>query len=110
MTPSKLRKYGTARDTARTQAGYDDIVTPVRGLPLVSLGYEDERKDMHGIGCEGWSTDRLGIPTVHLDCYCGHHVEFTAASRAPKDWNAAENAAFDLLVAHAASASAAVAA
>lgn len=110
MTASKLRKYNAACDAARRGAGYDDVVTPVPGLPLVSLGWEDERRDLHGIGCTGWQTDALRIPIVVLSCYCGHDLAVTAASNSPADWNAAEDAALDLLVAHAYAAVAVVAA
>ena len=101
MTASKLRKYNDACDLARRGAGYDDVVTPVRGLPLVSLGWEDERTDLHGISSYGWHSDEKRIQTVVLSCYCGHDLAVTAAGSERTDTTAAENAAFDLFVDHA---------
>jgi hypothetical protein len=99
---STLRKYLTACDEARRTAGYDDVVVPVRGLPLVSLGYEDERTDLHGFGSHGWSRHDSDTISVLLSCYCGHDV---AVSADHPDWNAAEDVAFELFVAHALDAS-----
>jgi hypothetical protein len=101
MNATKIRRYIDACNAARAAAGYDDVVTPVRGLPLVSLGYEDERRDLHGFSCHGWSghgTGRDRTVSIVLSCYCGHELAVTADY---DDWNAAEDAAFDLFVDHA---------
>ena len=107
---SKLRKYVSACDSARAAAGYDDVVTPVRSLPLVSLGWEDERRDLHGISVHGWSRHDATTTSVVLSCYCGHDLAVSADHPATgtanhNAWNAAEDAAFDLLVEHAHTAS-----
>jgi hypothetical protein len=101
VTASKLRKYNDAVTAARANAGYDDIVTPVRGLPLVSAGYENERTDIHGFTSYGWSGDEKRVVTVLLSCYCGHDLAVTAAGSEPKDTRVAEDAAFELFVDHA---------
>jgi hypothetical protein len=98
---STLRKYLNACDEARRTAGYDDVVVPVRGLPLVSLGYEDERTDLHGFAIHGWSRHDSDTISVLLSCYCGHDLAVSADHGDAADWNAAEDAAVELFVAHA---------
>lgn len=101
MTTSKLHKYNRACDAARAKAGYDDVVAPVRGLPLVSAGYENERTDIHGFSSYGWHSDEKRVQTVVLSCYCGHDLAVTAAGSERADTTAAEDVAFDLFVDHA---------
>lgn len=94
MTASKLRKYealvATARQAAAKEQDWERVVAPDPALPLLSAGWENERTDIHGIACTTHSTDALRAQTVILRCYCGH-----------EDAASSEDAAFDLLVAHA---------
>jgi hypothetical protein len=95
MTISRLRKYEdkvtAARRAAASEQDWERVVVPDPTLSLVSTGWENDSTDVHGIACVSYATDARRVQTVTLDCYCGHSVAADAG-----------DAAFDLLVAHAA--------
>lgn len=92
----------TFRQTAARDGDYERVGRPVPSLPLVSVGWENERTDLHGLAGTGF----YGYE-VHVVCVCGETFTATMDTTAHRVLSAsAWQHAFDLLVAHAARAAA----